>query len=117
MFKNANILQIFDVLDELYQQTIVETPKTKNEQEFVATYRELLSKAFKESKIQRCFSPEKSWQPFKNVDSYGKFIGISLFFAAHRHFCPPKYQERTSDFRDFRHLAVLGQCAFFMKFL
>uniref|UniRef100_A0A1I7T9F9 Serine/threonine-protein kinase smg-1 n=1 Tax=Caenorhabditis tropicalis TaxID=1561998 RepID=A0A1I7T9F9_9PELO len=59
--------QIFDVLDDLYQQTIIEPPKTKNEEEFVLAFSELLTNAHQESKQSRLVSPEKSWAPFKNL--------------------------------------------------
>ncbi|CCD67583.1 Serine/threonine-protein kinase smg-1 [Caenorhabditis elegans] len=59
--------QIFDVLDELYQQTVIEPPKSKNEEEFVTAFAEVLTNAFQESRISRTTSPEKSWIPFKNL--------------------------------------------------
>ncbi|EGT41634.1 hypothetical protein CAEBREN_10861 [Caenorhabditis brenneri] len=59
--------QIFDVLDDLYQQTVIERPKTKNEEEFVTTFAELLTNAHQESRQSRLISPEKSWAPFKNL--------------------------------------------------
>ncbi|ULU12958.1 hypothetical protein L3Y34_015876 [Caenorhabditis briggsae] len=61
--------QIFDVLDELYEKTIVAQPESENEKEFFNTFSEMLTKAHTESKNNRYNSPEASWAPFKNLVS------------------------------------------------
>uniref|UniRef100_A0A8R1DM78 Serine/threonine-protein kinase smg-1 n=1 Tax=Caenorhabditis japonica TaxID=281687 RepID=A0A8R1DM78_CAEJA len=102
--------QIFDVLDELYQQTIIESPKTKNEEDFVAQYNDVLSNAFAESKLARLTSPERSWAPFKSL--IADFVhrnqkkgmqtfetaDISPYLAALEHSCVPMPGQESVEF-------------------
>ncbi|KAF1770033.1 hypothetical protein GCK72_001850 [Caenorhabditis remanei] len=102
--------QIFDVLDELYQQTIMEPAKTKNEEEFVTAFIEILSNAHHESKKNRAMSPEQSWAPFKNLIANFvhrnikkgmqllKTADISPYLAALSNSCVPMPGQESVEF-------------------
>ncbi|CAI2300472.1 unnamed protein product [Caenorhabditis sp. 36 PRJEB53466] len=102
--------QIFDVLDELYQQTVAEPSKSNNEREFVRTFGDDLINAYAESKRNRFISPEKSWAPFRNL--IGAFVhrnqkkglqtfetaDISPYLASLENSCVPMPGQESVEF-------------------